>query len=73
VTTEEFTYDENKAIGLIDKNQVIKYFQTIFGEVQWTDTTHICLRGIGEKGTPRKASTAAITSFSPTWRIPPTG
>ena len=45
----EFHYDEEAAVSLVDKDQVVRYFQTIFGEVKWNDDTHLCLRGIGEK------------------------
>jgi hypothetical protein len=68
-----FQYDEQAAINLVDKDQVVRYFQTIFGNVQWNDDTHICLRGIGEKGTPKEGVFRSDNFFQPNLADPTDG
>jgi len=69
----EFHYDDKAAISLIDKDQVVRYFQAIFGDVKWDDTTHICLRGIGEKGTPKEGVFRSDNFFQPNMADPTDG
>lgn len=70
---EQFDYDSTIAEKLVSQNEVIAYFQTIFGAVKWNDQTHLCLRGIGEKGTPKEGIYRSDNFFEPSMADPTEG
>jgi hypothetical protein len=38
----------------INESEIASYLEMLFGEIDWQEGQYVCLRGIGEKGTPRE-------------------
>jgi hypothetical protein len=62
-----------EAAKLINSEEVIEYFKTIFGDVGWNHERHICLRGIGEKGTKQEGIFRSDNFFEPSMADPTDG
>jgi len=66
-------FDAAYASSLINQDEVIQFFGTLFGRVKWNDRTHLCLRGIGEKGTPQEGDYRSDNFFQPSLADPTEG
>jgi hypothetical protein len=70
---EKPVFNGAAAASLVNPQDVITYFQKVFGSVSWDKEKNICLRGIGEKGTDQEGIFRSDNFFQPAFADPTDG
>lgn len=70
---QSIAFDADAAASFVNIEEVITYFQELFGNVHWNNEAHLCLRGIGEKGTPQEGVFRSDNFFTPSMADPTDG
>lgn len=67
---QEQKFDPDRAAKLVSTDQIVEFFRCLFGSVSWSSSAHICLRGIGEKGTHQEGVARSDNFFEPSLADP---